>query len=79
MSTKRIHLATGHSDFSEIRSKGLLYIDKTKYIHNLISDIEYKYWFLARPRRFGKTLFVDTLEQFFRGHEALLGASKKMM
>ncbi|MDR1577544.1 MAG: ATP-binding protein [Deltaproteobacteria bacterium] len=71
MSTKRIKLASGHSDFSEIRTKGLLYVDKTKYIHDLISDVEYKYWFIARPRRFGKTMFVDTLEQFFRGNEEL--------
>ncbi|MDR1607405.1 MAG: AAA family ATPase, partial [Deltaproteobacteria bacterium] len=71
MSTKRIKLASGLSDFSEIRTKGILYIDKTKYIHDLISDIEYKYWFLARPRRFGKTMFVDTLEQLFLGNEEL--------
>ncbi|MDR1576987.1 MAG: AAA family ATPase [Deltaproteobacteria bacterium] len=55
MSTKKINLATDYSDFSEIRNKNLLYIDKTKYIHDILSDIEYKNWFLARPRRFGKT------------------------
>jgi hypothetical protein len=71
MSTKKINLATGYSDFSDIRTNGLLYIDKTKYIHNLISNLEFKNWFLARPRRFGKSMFVNTLENFFRGREEL--------
>jgi hypothetical protein len=69
MNKKPIHLPSGYSEFNYIRSNNLLYVDKTEYIHNLISDSSCKNWFLARPRRFGKTMFIDTMEQFFLGHE----------
>ncbi|MDR1083978.1 MAG: AAA family ATPase [Deltaproteobacteria bacterium] len=48
-----------------------LYIGKTKYIDKLIPNIENKNRFLARPRRFGKTIFVNTLKQFLRGIKKL--------
>ncbi|MDR1870819.1 MAG: ATP-binding protein [Deltaproteobacteria bacterium] len=71
MCSEQIKLPTGYSTFDEIRTEGFLYIDKTDYINSLISNNEFKYWFLARPRRFGKTMFVDTLEHLFRGNSEL--------
>ncbi len=53
-------------DFKEIRAKGGLYVDKTKYIYNLFRDD--KYFFLARPRRFGKSLLCATLSELFKGN-----------
>lgn len=46
-----------------------IYVDKTEYIHNLIKSGEY--YFLSRPRRFGKSLLVSTLEQLFLGNRKL--------
>jgi hypothetical protein len=69
MKTEQVIFPSISSSFGEIRETGLLYIDKTIYIHHLLSKKGFKNWFLARPRRFGKTVLVDTLEQFFRGNE----------
>jgi hypothetical protein len=59
--------------FREIIEKGLLYSDKTGYIHLMLK--QFTCCFLSRPRRFGKTLLVDTLEQLFRkdGRELFRG------
>ncbi|MDR3153849.1 MAG: AAA family ATPase [Deltaproteobacteria bacterium] len=59
--------------FRKIIEKGLLYADKTAYIHRMLE--EFTCCFLSRPRRFGKTLLVDTLEQLFRedGRELFRG------
>ena len=59
----------GIQSFSEIRQNGYVYIDKTDYIHKLIS--RGKYYFLSRPRRLGKSLLLSTLEAFFRGKREL--------
>ncbi|PCJ16557.1 MAG: hypothetical protein COB02_15770 [Candidatus Cloacimonadota bacterium] len=59
----------GASDFETIRQKKLLYIDKTDYIHNLIKTSEA--CFIARPRRFGKSLVISTLEAIFKGKKNL--------
>ncbi len=59
----------GIQSFPQIRENGYLYVDKTEYIHNLVSSG--KYYFLSRPRRFGKSLFISTLEEFFKGNRAL--------
>ncbi|MDR1608328.1 MAG: AAA family ATPase [Deltaproteobacteria bacterium] len=64
-------LPSNSSSFLKIRQENLLYIDKTEYIHNLLSIKSSNNWFLARPSGFGKTLFIDTLEQLFLGHEEL--------
>lgn len=58
----------GESSFRTIRERGYLYIDKTQYIAKLIRN---SYYFLSRPRRFGKSLFLSTLEQFFLGNREL--------
>ncbi|MDR1607396.1 MAG: AAA family ATPase, partial [Deltaproteobacteria bacterium] len=66
-----IQLPSLSSSFEEVRKEGLLYVDKTEYIHKLLTKRGTNTWFLTRPRRFGKTLFVDTLEQLFLGNEEL--------
>lgn len=59
----------GMQSFQEIRENGYLYVDKTRYIHELASGG--KYYFLSRPRRFGKSLLISTIEQFFKGNHHL--------
>ncbi len=65
----RRKLPIGIQTFSEIREKGHYYVDKTGYAKRLVD--EGKHHFLSRPRRFGKSLFVDTLKELFEGSEAL--------
>lgn len=60
----------GLTDFSDIVAKGCLYVDKTMYAHRIISSPR-KFFFLSRPRRFGKTLFVSALEAIFQGRKEL--------
>jgi len=62
-------LPIGISTFSTIRQENYIYIDKTQDAYNLISD--YKFTFLSRPRRFGKSLFLDTLQEIFEGNKKL--------
>ncbi|MEM1673134.1 MAG: AAA family ATPase, partial [Archaeoglobaceae archaeon] len=62
-------LPIGISSFEEIRRGPYYYVDKTHYVAKLVE--EGKYYFLSRPRRFGKSLFVDTLKQAFLGRQEL--------
>ena len=62
-------LPTGIQTFREIREDDCYYVDKTAHIERLID--RGKYYFLSRPRRFGKSLLVDTLKELFEGNEAL--------
>jgi hypothetical protein len=62
-------LPIGIQSFSEIRTRGFVYVDKTPFIASLINSG--KYYFLSRPRRFGKSLFVDTLDCAFSGKKEL--------
>ncbi|MCX7746113.1 MAG: AAA family ATPase, partial [Clostridia bacterium] len=62
-------LPIGIQSFEEIRTDNYYYVDKTAFIHKLVN--EGKYYFLSRPRRFGKSLFLDTLKQAFLGREEL--------
>jgi len=62
-------LPIGISTFSEIITQNYLYIDKTQYARELIEN--HKYAFLSRPRRFGKSLFIDTLQEIFEGNQEL--------
>ncbi|HMR86757.1 MAG TPA: AAA family ATPase [Saprospiraceae bacterium] len=59
----------GLQDFGEIRKNGYVYVDKTHHIHNLLNSA--KYYFLSRPRRFGKSLLISTLECVFKGKKEL--------
>jgi len=59
----------GIQSFGEIRKGGYIYIDKTRLIYNLSHSG--KYYFLSRPRRFGKSLLLSTLEAYFLGKKGL--------
>lgn len=63
-------LPIGIQTFSELRTKDYLYIDKTKEAYELIES-GVKYYFLSRPRRFGKSLFLSTLHSIFEGKKEL--------
>ena len=58
-------LPIGEQNFETIRKNNWLYIDKTKQILQMIDNS--KYYFLSRPRRFGKSLTISTLESMFQG------------
>ena len=61
-------IATNIADFEALRKAGQTYVDKTAYFHRLITDPNRSYFFIARPRRFGKSLCVTTLKSIFEGH-----------
>jgi hypothetical protein len=65
----RKKLPIGIQTFREIREGGYYYVDKTGFALRLVD--EGKYYFLSRPRRFGKSLFLDTLAELFAGSEVL--------
>lgn len=60
----------GEQDFGNIRKSGCVYVDKTRFLEKMIRGGG-KYFFLARPRRFGKSLFLSTIDYFFRGEREL--------
>ena len=62
-------LPIGIQTLRTIREEGCYYVDKTPYIRRLVDGGTH--YFLSRPRRFGKSLFVDTLKELFEGNEAL--------
>ena len=62
-------LPIGIQTFRRIREDGCYYVDKTEYAKRLAD--EGTHYFLSRPRRFGKSLFLDTLKELFEGNEAL--------
>ena len=74
--TNRI-LPLGIQSFTEIRKKGLLYIDKTDLVWELANSGK-KYNYLSRPRRFGKSLLVDTIQTYFEGKKELFEGLKIM-
>ena len=65
----RRRLPIGIQTFRKVRQDRCYYVDKTPYIKRLIDDA--KHYFLSRPRRFGKSLFLDTLKELFEGSEDL--------
>ena len=65
----RRKLPIGIQTFRRIREEGCYYVDKTPWIWRLVD--EGSRYFLSRPRRFGKSLLVDTLKELFEGSEAL--------
>ena len=58
-------LPIGIQTFSDIRTSDMVYVDKTEYVWRLIEN--FKYVFLSRPRRFGKSLIITTLKSYFEG------------
>ena len=59
----------GIQNFEKIRKDGYFYIDKTAWVYQLAKTGSY--YFLSRPRRFGKSLLISTLEAYFRGKKEL--------
>lgn len=62
-------LPAGIQTFEKIRKDGYIYVDKTQYLWNLVGSGQT--YFLSRPRRFGKSVFVTMLESYFRGQKDL--------
>ncbi len=65
----RKRLPIGIQDFETIRDDGFYYVDKTALIRSLVNDG--RHYFLSCPRRFGKSLLVDTLVALFAGRQEL--------
>lgn len=65
----QIKYPIGIQTFSKIRMGGLKYIDKTKYIYSLVNSSQFV--FLSRPRRFGKSLLLSTIKEYFLGRRDL--------
>ena len=62
-------LPVGVQSFEDLREGGFVYVDKTKYIYELARRS--KQYFLSRPRRFGKSLFLSTLKAYWEGKKEL--------
>lgn len=62
-------LPIGIQDFAKLHEEGFLYVDKTRYLHQLIQDGSV--YFMSRPRRFGKSLMISALECIFKGRKEL--------
>ena len=76
MRQKKFRYPVDTASFQGIREDGKVYVDKTEYIYNLVSN--YKYVFLARPRRFGKSLMCNTLNAYFSAQKELFEGLKNM-
>ncbi|MCO6477289.1 MAG: AAA family ATPase, partial [Phaeodactylibacter sp.] len=59
----------GIQDFRELREGGYVYVDKTAHIHQMLAGG--KYFFLSRPRRFGKSLLLSTIKELYAGSREL--------
>ncbi|MEX2607408.1 MAG: ATP-binding protein [Kiritimatiellia bacterium] len=68
-SLPRKKLPIGIQNFAKLREENCYYVDKTPFACRLVE--EGSYYFLSRPRRFGKSLFVDTLKELFEGNQSL--------
>jgi hypothetical protein len=64
------NLPVGRQYFASVRKDNAIYVDKTEYIYNICSPADSGY-FLSRPRRFGKSLTLDTINELFSGNRAL--------
>jgi Predicted AAA-ATPase/PD-(D/E)XK nuclease superfamily len=64
------HLPVGLQYFASIRNDNCIYVDKTEYLYNLCLP-KYRGYFLSRPRRFGKSLTLDTINEIFNGNKEL--------
>ena len=69
MTAPRKKLPIGIQSFAKLRNEGCYYVDKTEFALRLID--QGGYFFLSRPRRFRKSLFLDTLKELFEGNQAL--------
>ncbi|MCY4226610.1 MAG: AAA family ATPase [Gammaproteobacteria bacterium] len=69
MQTECLQLPIGYQSFANLRKEGCYYIDKTPLIGEMIR--QGRFYFLSRPRRFGKSLLLSTLQELFEGNESL--------
>ncbi|MYB34203.1 MAG: AAA family ATPase [Gammaproteobacteria bacterium] len=67
--TERHKLPIGTQTFSRLRDRGCYYVDRTPLIRQMIEEGDF--YFLSRPRRFGKSLLISTLKELFEGNEPL--------
>ncbi|MCQ2336985.1 MAG: ATP-binding protein [Paludibacteraceae bacterium] len=74
MDTKLKNYPLGVYTFEKIRNGNYFYVDKTGYVYEIAN--KYNYVFLSRPRRFGKSLLVDTLQCYFEGRKELFAGLK---
>ena len=77
MTAIRRRLPVGIQSFKEIRERGYLYVDKSDTVWHLVNEGK-KYNYLSRPRRFGKSVLVDTLQCYFEGRRDLFEGLKIM-
>lgn len=68
---KEIFYPVASASFKKIREEGFLYVDKTSYIHKMVVEEKGNYIFLARPRRFGKSLLVSAMQEYFEGNREI--------
>ncbi|MCC8114281.1 MAG: ATP-binding protein [Bacteroidales bacterium] len=73
METRKVKYPVGEHDFGELRRGGFVYVDKTRYVYDV--NALGKFIFLARPRRFGKSLLLSTFESYFRGEKELFAGT----
>jgi hypothetical protein len=66
----------GIQDFADLRQRGFAYVDKTAYVYRMA--YEGKPYFLSRPRRFGKSLFLSTLKAYFQGKRELFEGTPRL-
>ena len=64
-------IATDTNDFPRLRNEDCIYVDKTRYVHRLVSTPGSRLFFISRPRRFGKSLTLSVLKQLFAGRREL--------
>ena len=64
-------IATDTNDFPSLRRDGKIYVDKTMYVHRMVSDANTRLFFISRPRRFGKSLTLSVLKALFTGRREL--------
>ena len=64
-------IATDTHDFPSLRRDGKICVDKTMYMHRLLTNTDAKLFFVSRPRRFGKSLTISALKAIFQGKREL--------
>ena len=64
-------IATDTNDFPKLREKGCIYVDKTEFVHRMVSDVGTNLFFISRPRRFGKSLTLSVLKALFSARREL--------
>ena len=64
-------IATDTNDFPKLRGNGCIYVDKTEFVHRMVSDVGTNLFFISRPRRFGKSLTLSVIKALFSARREL--------